>query len=234
MRASGRVAALAGAVVGLVAAMSGAAQAGGPTSAIVVSPSANHATAIYYSDSAYDALMSGIGSEVTGPASPPKGAGMGDAITVTWLIHDVSVWRVDRIFHQSTGTIWIATGYVDGSAAPADEAQADVPPGPWPAATPVWHKAADSAALRAVIGSLGVLNSASKPTSAPTPAAESPSAVVPVAAAGSGEVDGLWWGAGGLVLGAAAVVGLTRRTKREPAGPPTGQEIYIDLDPPRA
>jgi hypothetical protein len=74
----------------------GMAHAGGPTSVLVVSPSAQRATGLYHTDSRYEELSQAIGGgqdEPSGPLSQPASVELDQAMEVrqTWLVHDVSV-----------------------------------------------------------------------------------------------------------------------------------------------
>ena len=136
--------------------MAGAAQAGGPTSALLVSPGAERAAAVYYSDAEYQRLTTLLGGDSPGrdPAAstaPPAG---GDYITVTWLIHDVSVWRIDRIFLGAADGPWIVTQLV------VDQAASGMYPGEAGDDSAVLHRSPDPAALQDLLGSLGLVGPA--------------------------------------------------------------------------
>src|SRR4051794_23270920 len=89
----------------------GPASAGGPTSAILSVPGSGVTASLYYTDDAYDQLVRLVGASSTSAggtdasgASHESGAG----VHVTWLIHDVQPWRVDRIYLDAEGGPWIA------------------------------------------------------------------------------------------------------------------------------
>lgn len=152
----------------------GSAAAGGPTSAIVVSPEQQRATALYYSDDDYSTLMTLLGDNPTGQATGhPSGDQSGGYVTVTWLIHDVSVWRSDQIYYENTGAPWILTQQSDSVQPFTGEG--------------VWHRATGGRALIALLNRL-VLDAPSTPaagsTAAPstTPAAASTTAAASTAA----------------------------------------------------
>src|ERR671931_11148 len=69
------------------------------------------AAALYATDEAYGRLERLLVENPSpDPAAPDVHGGPGsDAINVTWLIHDVSVWRVDRVFTDAPGGPWIET-----------------------------------------------------------------------------------------------------------------------------
>lgn len=85
-------------VLSVVAA--GPAAAGGPTSVLLASPYSDSATALYYTDNDYAELASLLGGQDLpgSPAQAPAYAAGAPYVTVTWLTHDVMVWRLDRIF----------------------------------------------------------------------------------------------------------------------------------------
>src|SRR6185295_20040617 len=68
----------------------------------------------------------------------------GAGVTLTWLIHDVSAWRVDRVYLAADGGPLISTQMnLDGGD-------------PW-AQPPLWHRAgANAKALTSLLNRLGV------------------------------------------------------------------------------
>ena len=104
------------------------ASAGGPTSVLVVDTDAGRATALYYSDADYSTLdgLLGFGSPDIGSRDVPDEAEAarrwsGPMVTVTWLIHDVTIWRVDRILPGAADGPWIFTSTMgDGGTMPED------------------------------------------------------------------------------------------------------------------
>ena len=104
------------AVVGGAATASTAA-AGGPTSLLITSPSNQRTSSAYTGDARYERLAAAVGvntgagvEQPTSGESPPAGidSGFGSEIRLTWLIHDMSVWRVDRVYFVGDG-VWINT-----------------------------------------------------------------------------------------------------------------------------
>lgn len=172
----------------------GVAWAGGPTSVLLVSPDSQRATALYTSDPSYHRLMTLLGGEA------PTGAAAGDAspggsryVTVTWLIHDVTVWRTDRIALDTPDGAWVVT-------------QMTQPGGQDPDA--VRHRPTDPDALRSLLSGLG-LSGGAVATPSPGGAAAPVAAGTVPAPAGTGVDSAVWWALAGLVVGAGAtVVGL--------------------------
>src|SRR3954454_2205165 len=145
--------------------------AGGPTSVLLVNSASGRAAALYATDPRYQRLSDLLGALNGSPGStepdPPHGAGNSlvdsRAINVTWLVHNVQVWRVDRI-------------YLDGGGALV-ASQSDLSGGSALDAQPVLHRPSDAKGLVALLNGLG-LGAAGAPTSAfPSPA----SSAVPAA-----------------------------------------------------
>jgi hypothetical protein len=125
------------------------ASAGGPTSVLLVSPARQATASLYTNDEAYQRLIRLVGeSPVADPAAPDLTGGPGsDAINVTWLVHDVQIWRVDRIFTDVKSEPWISTVMVqDGGKLALDQ------PG-------ILHKASDPKELIALLSALRLLGS---------------------------------------------------------------------------
>ena len=143
------------------------ATAGGPTSVLLVDPTTGQTESLYTGEPDYDALALMVGAFEPGGAVGKvdrSGAGheSGAGITVTWLIHDVQVWRVDRIFVDAEGGPWISTQLdTDGEV--------------------IWHKPADGRSLMALLDRL-VLSPGAVDGSGvePNPAGVSPEATPPV------------------------------------------------------
>jgi len=193
------------------------AHAGGPTSVLMSNPNQQRVGAAYYSDQAYSVLTAAVGEGQTGPDAPPAGlaTGGGEDVRLTWLIHDVQIWRVDRIHLSSADGMWIET-VVDLS----DKGIFDVPAH--------WHRPADQAALVAVLSGAGLLgDSGSVPADQPAPvdepapevdqpapaaeaAAPTPTAILPKV---------LLAALAGLVLGVAGTLVGVRGRPRTPVDP---------------
>ncbi|WP_369376878.1 hypothetical protein [Streptomyces sp. cg36] len=154
--------------------------AGGPTSVLIVSPASHQTAARYYSDQQYSGLMTLLGEPNQGQKERPPGldAAMGARqINVTWMVHDLSPWRVDRVYPSNdTATVWIHTA-------------ADIPR----TENGYWHRARRPAELRALLTELGVMGPAREqgspgipPGEWTTPPADPQSAQDPQSAEGSG------------------------------------------------
>ena len=108
---------LATALIALSAAVGlpGAAHAGGPTS-VLITQQGEAAAALYYDDAAYDALLGLLpATDTQGKPQPPGGGG--DYYSLTWMIHDVSPWRFDRVHVARDGTAWVSTSLSADSGA---------------------------------------------------------------------------------------------------------------------
>lgn len=196
--------------LGLVVLSAPTAAAGGPTSVLVVSPESGQSAALYNSKEEYGELQRLLGAPDRGTRDEPPGLGVGSGrqINVTWMIHDVSPWRVDRVYPETPRTkdVWIHTA-------------ANVPE----STNGYWHRAAQPAAVRALLKKLGVLgessgeaagaiypapwetaeDAATAPESEPTK--QSGTATAAVAA---GDDTDWWWAIPGLVTGAVLALGL--------------------------
>jgi hypothetical protein len=111
MRRFTRLVAVAAGAAALVLVVPVPASAGGPTSVLLVSPGRHATASLYTTDEAYARLLRMVGENpVADPAAPDVHGGPGsDAINVTWLVHDVQIWRVDRVFTDAAGGPWIET-----------------------------------------------------------------------------------------------------------------------------
>ncbi|MGI5457264.1 hypothetical protein ACQEWB_29675 [Streptomyces sp. CA-249302] len=146
------LAALTGALTATLALMvwgASSASAGGPTSVLVTSPSSGEANALYYSDKEYEELEQLLGPPDTGTREEPPGTDLTNArqINVTWLAHDISPWRMDRVFpgESASGAVWIHTA-------------AGVPD----SMNGYWHRADHPTELRTLLKKLGVMGKAAK------------------------------------------------------------------------
>jgi hypothetical protein len=95
----------------LLLAVPGIASAGGPTSVLLVSPSRQATASLYVNDEAYDRLERLLIQDPQPDSSAPsvQGGPGSDAINVTWLLHDVQIWRIDRIYTEASGGPWVET-----------------------------------------------------------------------------------------------------------------------------
>ena len=110
-RHAGLALAFVGAIAASVLAGAVPAAAGGPTSVLVASPQSHVTASAYTSDTEYATLARAVDESPDAEAGAPDpviGPG-GTQINVTWLMHDVWVWRVDRIVLDVEGGPWIYT-----------------------------------------------------------------------------------------------------------------------------
>lgn len=116
------------------------AHAGGPTSVLLSAPP--HVAAVGYDDERYYDLQ----NLIQGPSKPDPGGdvhSVGKFVRATWLIHDMSVWRIDVIYPDAPGGPWISTEEFLTGTKPAK---------------PTWHRAADPARLLQVLGTFKLLD----------------------------------------------------------------------------
>jgi hypothetical protein len=213
----------------LLMSLSFPASAGGPTSALLSIPGQGRTSSLYYTDAAYDELsrLVGVGEAYDTVDDSGNSHAAGTEVTVTWLIHDVTPWRIDRIYLAADGGPWIATQELDQSGS--------IWEGPV-----VWHRATSGKELSMLLDGLG-LGFGSKapgvvPDAVPDNPAQEPAAVDPAtetqqespAASPAGTDDGssgAWWGLGGLAAGLLLALGWTRARSRRV------EEPAPDLDP---
>jgi hypothetical protein len=147
-----------------------------------------------YEDTLYNQLQKLVGE------SPLRGTTesheSGEFVRATWLIHDMSVWRLDIIYPDAPGGPWIATRDSTNGSGELPE-------------TPIWHKADDGAALKQLLAHVKLLGPGQfdggptglddtlQPTAAPQPAAQ-------VIETRQGALEGWRWIIPGIALGAAA------------------------------
>lgn len=248
MRTTRTARGMCGSVAGLTAALAlvvmGApeAMAGGPTSVLVVSPESGQSTALYVSDKAYGELERSLGETAVigeGRRERPPGLNMGDGsrqINVTWMVHDVRPWRVDRAYPVAAGSEVGKNGKEDKDGKDGKDTAVV-----WihtttdmESMTGTWHKAKDPARLTALFKKLGVMgaptdkgNQAIAPGADPAPPPKSAldtdtgsgsgsgsEAKPEQAAAASGPSDGApgdggagwWWAIPGAAAGAVGAL----------------------------
>jgi hypothetical protein len=183
------------------------ASAGGPTSALLSIPGQGRTASLYYTDAEYEELAELVG--VSGGAGAVDRSGRshesGTAVNVTWLIHDVTPWRVDRIYLSGDGAPWVATQQSMGDTGEL-----------WDSPV-VWTQPTDGEALVALLESLGLgraapagqatddtIGDAKAPVRPEVDEPVEPVATAPAPADESSETsgpDGVWWGLGGVGLG---------------------------------
>jgi hypothetical protein len=174
------------------------ASAGGPTSVLMTNPESGRASAFHISNAAYDRLYAAVG-EATGDSEPPSGLSLGgEEVRLTWLIHDVRVWRIDQVHLTRNDGIWLETvTELTGQGHPFDQ----------PAQ---WHRAKNDQALTALLANAGLLGADSAPSSPPSPDDSSP--VTVASSAPSRPVLPIIAAAvGGLAVGAVGSLLLRRR-----------------------
>ena len=130
--------------------VAGPAAAGGPTSVLLTAPDIGRTASLYTTDDAYGQLAEQVGAYLalgsdagSEGGSSSRSHAIGSGVTLTWLMHDVSVWRVDRVYVDAAGGPWISSQEsVGGSIWEAPE---------------TWHRAAQPKALVALLSSMGLL-----------------------------------------------------------------------------
>jgi hypothetical protein len=191
----------------------GSAYAGGPTSVLLVNTDRARVHALYRTDAAYDRLAAAVG-DADGASTPPLGVAgdSNDQVKLTWLIHDVMVWRLDRVVLTRNDGIWIETMLT----LPEDDDTAR------------WHRAHDDQALTAMLSAVGLLGAHAQPPG-DSSASATPALTRPAVADGTSAADGVsatapGWpilgivaaGLGGLMVGALGALVLRPRTARTP------------------
>ncbi|MEV5435753.1 hypothetical protein AB0K80_06910 [Streptomyces sp. NPDC052682] len=185
------------------------ASAGGPTSVLVVSPASEETASLYNGDEQYtqlERLLGPLGGTAGTRTKPPEAVLEASRhINVTWMVHDVTPWRVDQVYvgSGSGGPVWIHT-----TTEPTRSFD-----GPW-------HRARHPAPLRQLLRELGVMGETSPEGSsgvAPVPAARDldPSATTEPAAAASStraartnDSTDWWWALPGAAAGAVMALAL--------------------------
>ena len=207
------------------------ASAGGPTSVLVVDYDGSRAAGALTGSPAYADLEKALDAynTPTGDAMPAASF-MDSRVRLTWLVHDVTPWRVDAVIIDGDD-VWVETSMnlADGK----DLFQAPA----------VLHRPKDTALLLATLTSLGVYGdtrSSPTSTSSPTPRPVAPArvaAVIPGTAVGATPGALLWsvtTAAAVLALGLALGLGVALG-RRSRAG--SGAESATDTrrpDPERA
>lgn len=203
---------LTAALLGVAALIAAPAAAGGPTSALLSIPGAGSTASLYYTDPEYDELAELVGvSQPSGTFDTEPGThASGPGITITWLIHDVDPWRVDRVYLGGEDGPWISTQTASGNASMWE--------------SPVrWHRPEDGARLARLLDGLGLGTAASGDTDfegvagAAGQATTTAPSTEPAAPAGTepGWLARVGWAlgglVGGLVVGAVLMLAWTRR-----------------------
>ncbi|MDC5697877.1 hypothetical protein OO014_11450 [Intrasporangium calvum] len=185
------------AVAAVLALPVGSARAGGPTSVLVVNHEEATAAAAVTGSTVYDALVRSLDamSPPAGEQRPPADS-MAASLRLTWLIHDVTPWRVDGLVIDGQD-VWVSTTMSSGTAELFEQ-------------DAVWHRPADARLLLATLTSLGAIGDS--PTSAqPTVGGTVGDAVAPAEAPGAARPaapDPTDEATVGAPLGSAALLGL--------------------------
>jgi hypothetical protein len=181
----------------------GSAYAGGPTSVLLVNRDRARVHALYITDAAYNRLDAAVG-DLDGASTPPAGVdrSVKDQVKLTWLIHDVTVWRLDRVVLTRNDGIWIET----------------VPTLPEDDRTSRWHRAYDDQALTALLSAAGLLGERAQPhgdsPATTTPASAVADGVSAATTPGRPLLGIVAAGLGGLVVGALGALVLGPRAAR--------------------
>ena len=191
-------------VLALFAFTAAPASAGGPTSVILSAPP--HVAAFGYNDPQYAELQ----RLTDGAAGKPGEHAAGRFVRATWLIHDMSVWRIDIIYPDAPGGPWILSANTFADTGPV---------------TATWHRAADPVKLVRLLNGLKLLSgefdggptldngdSLQQPTlppetTQPPPAQPPPAETTQAEASATSSVLTGWrWILPGILLGAAGAV----------------------------
>ena len=197
------------------------ASAGGPTSVLVVNYDGNRASAALTGSTLYSDLETALD-----PSTTPSGeklapaAFMNTPIRLTWMIHDVTPWRVDAISIVGTD-VWVETTADAGSGQSLFE-------------TPtIRHRAKDAGLLVATLTALGVYGQQNEsPSATPSPtrpavaaAAASDAVAVDVAPTVAPATEDLssipWWATAAIAVLALGIGVVLGRRGRYAAADPT-------------
>ncbi len=196
------------------------AHAGGPTSVLLSNPAEGRVGALHQSQSDYQRLVELVGAyePVKGETTRPDAVhnATNDAYRLTWMIHDMTVWRIDMVYETADG-VWIETK-VDPTGAGdifAGEAR--------------WNQLPrnDKAVLSTVFRNAGILSDSPAKVTVPvdpTPEVAAGDVSTTAAAGPSSGVVAAGAGLAGLVIGAGATLLLrrARTTIRRPRAVLTG------------
>lgn len=121
--------------------------AGGPTSVLLTSPATTRATAFYNDGegSVYERLLSLLtrstgGGRAERPSSVSELPTENGQVNVAWMAHEIAPWRVDRVYPQPKGVLWVET---------IEDVQT---------MQSAWHKAERPKELRALLKELGLMS----------------------------------------------------------------------------
>ena len=183
------------------------ASAGGPTSVLLANPQTGRVAALYHTDKAYDRLADAVGAYASENGSTNRPGAVTEDFTgeirLTWLIHDMSIWRIDRVHATAEDGMWVQTVVRTDGGNVLDQ------PGSW-------HRPVDAKALATALQDAGLLTTSAgaKDSSSLASSAESSSATVTNAAMPSAESPKRGWmaavGAIGVLVGAGGAMLLRR------------------------
>lgn len=206
--------------------LAGPASAGGPTSTLLVAPDTGRTASLYASDPDYALLAELVGAFGGDAATEDRsdaGPGTAPDVTVTWLLHDVQVWRVDRIDVDAPGGPSVSTRVVHtetGSVWDSPE---------------VWQSVTRGKELTLLLDRLGLLETSAAGAAAATAAQGGavPDRTPARSADGGGTgLTGPVWGLAGLALGLVLALAATRVRSR--LGPTRGKPAEPATDAPPA
>ena len=175
------------------------AYAGGPTSVLLTNPGLGRANALYIAHSDYDRLYAAVGGEATGDGEAPSSLGSGrEEVRLTWLIHDVRIWRVDRVHVTRQDGIWVETvTELTGNGDVFDRPSR-------------WHRPQDDQALTGLLAAAGLLGADSVPSNPSN--SDDPSRVTAASSTSTRPMAPIVAaGVSGLVIGAVGSLLLRRR-----------------------
>ena len=183
------------------------AHAGGPTSVLLSNPSHGRVGALHQSQSDYQRLVDLVNAydPLAGDSARPGAVSdTADAFRMTWMIHDMTVWRIDMVYETADG-VWIETRVEPSGAGDIFAREGR------------WNQLprSDKAVLSAVFRNAGILSGSpdkgAEPADPAPEVAAGDASTTAAAGPGSGIVTA---GAGlaGLVIGAGGVL-LFRRAR---------------------
>jgi hypothetical protein len=204
--------------------LSGPAGAGGPTSVLITQPGTGQATALYYDAGEY-AELDELLTSAPGAAADAPSESSGKRYTLTWMIHDVTPWRIDSVHIAGDGTALLSTTFVNGSEGVGPEGTQSS-----------WRAVPDGEKLAALLDRVfaGIPVAAGSQLAAEEAPAEEAPAVTPAAPAPDPEtrwfsLTGWRWAVPGVLGG--LVVGLLASRRRAPAEP---RRVLVEHTPERA
>ncbi|MFG1669753.1 hypothetical protein [Streptomyces sp. Y7] len=181
---------------------------------LLVSPESTETASLYYSDKEYGELERLLDTAGKGTRNKPPEAGLTAArqINVTWMAHDVSPWRLDRVYPVDDGKdVWIHTAaHLDSTS------------------NGTWHRADHPSELRDLLSKLGLMGKVSSEggaailpqeeeasgtddgsqDSSAAAAATGSKAEASPATEGSSDGTGWWWALPGAAAGAVLALAL--------------------------